>query len=345
MSFITRMNQLIIGLALCLNSVIADNLNIILGEPNTKNFPEICMNIFVHDSEGNEVTNLDSSTVMVFEDTVQNFSAQLKAIEGKDESLAILIAVDASLSMAGEPIDSVKAAINQVLDKVTDGDQVGILSFHDDVEIITEFSKDKGLIRDKIETIKAKGKRTEMHYGIVKGVEMLTSSKDLPSNRVMIVLSDGKDEGAAYSDNDAIQKAKDSGIPVYSIGYHTKAEKKYLRVLERISEKTGGMYNDAPSIKQLSRTYNLVLAQIREQNKLCFVAQVFEADSLEHKIKVSVTMKSGKSGETEFTFRSPASVPNKVEINWVVIVMVVAILIVVSIRINNNNILFIDTSI
>ena len=40
----------------------------------------------------------------------------------------------------------------------------------------------------------------------------------------MIVLSDGKDEGAAYSDNDAIQ-AKDAGIPIYSIGYHTKARK------------------------------------------------------------------------------------------------------------------------
>ena len=318
-----------------IGNIKADDLNIVLGKPNIKNFPEICVNIFVHDKEGNQFSDFDSSTVMVYEDSVQNFSAQLKTSKNENENVAILIAVDASLSMAGEPMDSVKAAIKQVISKVNDGDHVGILSFHDDVEVITNFSQDKKLIEEKTKTIKAKGRRTEMHYGIVKGVEMLSQSSDLPLKRVMIVLSDGKDEGAAYSDDDAIQKAKDAGIPIYSIGYHTKAEKKYLRVLERISEKTGGMYNDAPSIKRISQIYSLVLAQIRDQYKLCFVAQEFKADSMEHKINISISIPSGKSGQASILFRSPSKLPNKIDPQLILIIFVTLILIII--YIGNNN--------
>ena len=331
-----RLKILFFITAFCLNGNIkAGDLNIVLGEANTKNFPEICLNIFVHDKEGNQFADLDSSTFMVFEDSVQNFSAELKKSKNNNENVAILIAVDASLSMAGEPMDSVKAAIRQVVSKVNDGDYVGILSFHDGVDEIIGFSQDKNLIEEKTKTIKAIGRRTEMHYGIVKGVEMLSQASDLPQKRVMIVLSDGKDEGAAYSDDDAIQKAKDAGIPIYSIGYHTKAEKKYLRVLERISEKTGGMYNDAPSIKKISQTYSLVLAQIREEYKLCFVAQVFKADSLEHKINISISSPSGKSGETSLTFRSPAKTPSKIDSKLILIVFVTAILVII--YVSNNN--------
>lgn len=320
-----------------LNNLFAGELELILGDPNTEKFPEVCMTIFVKDSSGSEVTSLDSSMVTVHEDTVQNFSVQMETIGERDERVAILIAVDASRSMAGEPIDSIKAAIKQVLDEINMDDQVAIISFHDDVEIISEFSSDKDSLRAKTDMIKATGEGTELYYGIHEGLELLNEDDGLSANKVLIVLSDGKDEGTAYSDDEAIDKAREFNIPIYTIGYHTKSEKKYLRVLERISEKTGGRYNDAPTTKELSRIYSQVLAQIRQQNKLCFVAQLFGADSLEHTITVSVTTVAGASGNASVTFRSPARVATTMEFNWIIIIVVVLVLIAVSVGINNAN--------
>ena len=44
---------------------------------------------------------------------------------------------------------------------------------------------------------------------------------------------------------------------MYAIGFHSKAEEKYLRVLERISDKTGGLYNDVKAANKLNLIYEL----------------------------------------------------------------------------------------
>jgi hypothetical protein len=145
-----------------------------------------------------------------------------------------------------------------------------------------------------------------MYYGIVSGLKMLNETEGLNETKILIVLSDGKDEGTAYSDDDCIEMANSLGIPIYSIGFHSSAERTYLRVLERISDKTNAHYNDAPTADELKATYNKVLEQIQERTTLCYTSKLFEADSLEHSTSVIVEV-NGRKGESSFTFRSPSA--------------------------------------
>jgi hypothetical protein len=189
-------------------------------------------------------------------------------------------------------------------------------------------------VKTLADSIKAGGD-TELYEGVYKGLDYLYEDKNLPKNKALIVLSDGKDEGTAYSDDEAIEKALEYGIPIFSIGYHTKAEKKYLRVLERMAYKTGGQYNDAPSIKDIDEVYDAVYEQIQAQQSICFTASVFEADSLDHTIHVNIVTEEG-TGNTSLVFQSPSG-KNKKSNNWLAMAAILIILFSVSYYINKRN--------
>ena len=141
---------------------------------------------------------------------------------------------------------------------------------------------------------------------------------------MLIVLADGKDTGTAYTDDDVIEKAKEYGIPIFSIGYHTKEEKNYLRVLERMADKTGGDYNDAPSIKDIDDVYDSVYEQIRHGRPSILNAEIFQADSMEHSIHVFISTEDD-NGDANIVFQAPASI--KADGDWFVMAAILALLI------------------
>ena len=305
------------------------DLTITIGNTDVADFPKICVPISVQDASGNTITGLTKELVSVYEDTVLNSSVEIETLRERGENIAILLAVDASLSMRGEPIDSVKAAIKSLAEHLRDGDKLGIISFHDRIDVISTFINNKDSLVAFSNNIQAIGRITELYYGVDKGLDMLHDASDIPATRILIVLSDGKDEGEAYTFDDCVSKAKRFGIPVYSIGYHTSVGIQYRRILERMSDKTGGIYNDAPTVNELANLYVQTFEQIQERTILCFNANVFIADSLEHTRSVSVA-KDNDSGNANFRFRSPAAIatgPIEAEINWWVLGTIAAVII------------------
>ena len=152
--------------------ILASELDIVVGEANTEKFPEICFTISVKDSAGEKIEDLDTSMVKVFEDSVQNNELIIQTLGESENQVAILIAVDASGSMAGEPIDSIKSAIKSFADQLSENDQVGILAFHDEVEVICPFTTNMATVKTLADSIKAGGD-TELYEGVYKGLDYL----------------------------------------------------------------------------------------------------------------------------------------------------------------------------
>ena len=316
----------------CFTVISAQQLDVVAGQPDFSDFPNICVDITVSDSTGNVVSGITNNMVTLFEDSVQNNSFNISSLRESGGGLSILIAVDASLSMRGEPIDSVKSALRNFINQLSEEDQLSIVAFHDDVEIISDFSSNKDSLLLSVDSINAIGKITELYYGIFSGLKQLSENKNLHDDKVLIVLSDGKDEGTAYSDDDCIEKANQVGIPVYAIGFHSTAEEKYLRVLERISDKTGGLYNDVKAANKLNLIYELVFNQIRGRYNLCFKTVNTSQDSLEHWVTVIIE-KDQLKGQIQFVIKSP----EKDEQNWLIIGGTVVLLIVISLIVTSRN--------
>jgi len=285
---------------------IASELKLSTGLVEMDSFPEVCWEFTLMDSANRLVTDISVENISVFEDSIKNENIKFIEAINRDNNLTYLIAIDASLSMQGDPINSIKSALESFVSKLPNEDYVSIITFHDEVELISEFTQNKDSLIHRIRSIEAKGSITELYYGIVNGLKKINSYNDMSHNKVLIVLSDGKDEGTAYTDVDCIQNGNDLNIPIYSIGFHSMINPKYRRVLERISEKTGGEYIDAKTISDINLVFGKIENQVRGRNNLCVDLNSIYADSLIHELTFTVDIDNNK-GQTKVVFRSPAS--------------------------------------
>lgn len=296
------------------------------GEADTTEFPNICVPITVTDSSGSQVENLTAEMVELYEDTVSNNSTSIETIRESGQNVAVLLAVDASRSMTGEPLDSLKSALMAFTAQLRPGDQAGIIAFHDDVEDISEFTDDKDSLSARMGNIAAKGSRTELYYGISRGLDLINETENLLDRKYLIVFSDGKDEGKAYTFEDCVNKAVEFDVPIYSVGFHTRVGDQYLRILERMSDKSKGEYNDAETTGDLETIYDLIFKHIQDRTVLCFTADHFQADGEEHTVGIKI-LHSGQTVESSFTFVSPeeASLPVSEEESlgnlWVIVII------------------------
>ena len=313
----------IVGLSRLLSG---SDVTVQFGEADTTEFPNICVPITVTDSSGSPVEDLTAEMVELYEDTVSNNSISIETIRESGQNVAVLLAVDASRSMTGEPLDSLKSALMAFTAQLRPGDQAGIIAFHDAVEVISVFTDDKDTLSARMGNIAAKGSRTELYYGISKGLDLINETENLPDRKYLIVFSDGKDEGEAYTFEDCVNKAVEFDVPIYSVGFHTRVGAQYLRILERMSDKSKGEYNDAETTGDLGAIYNLIFEHIQDRAVLCFTADYFKADGEEHSVGVKI-IHSGQTVESNFTFVSPegTSLPVSEEESlgnlWVIVVI------------------------
>ncbi len=259
-----------------------------VGTPDLTNFPKIDISFDVLDSNQNKIQNITTKNIDVFEDSILNQSVELNRFKESNKNISLLLAVDGSRSMRTS-IDTVRSAIRFFINQIGEDDRISILTFGKSIKTITPFSSEKTLHLDNIDSIKADDLTTELYYGVFSGLKFLEEETS-ENKKILVVLSDGKDEGTAYSDDDCIEFANSLNIPIYTIGFKGTAEEKYLRILERMSDKTNGIYNLTPSPLEINNTFNNLFDQIQERTILSFNSKIFKPDSSTHTINIKTTI-------------------------------------------------------
>lgn len=130
-------------------------------------------------------------------------------------SLEVIIAIDASGSMA-PAIDAAKAAANDFVASMPRNVPIGLETFADDVTVSTLPTTDRALITDEIGAI-ATGGDTALYDVVVSASQHFTPTVE---HRVLVILSDGKDEGSAATLVQAMSAVQ--GISVEAISLTTK---------------------------------------------------------------------------------------------------------------------------
>jgi hypothetical protein len=163
--------------------------------------------------------------------------------------LLVIFVVDVSGTMSGPPIAEARNAIRLFAQKMGPNDQLAIVSFSDQVEVVRQISKPTDLEPD-LNRLHAVGRTTELYRALIKALE-LTRVPNLPERKIVLALSDGKDEGRAYSIDDVIRQAQSDGAPIYSVGLGFRFTT-YLKQLERISLMTSGIHAEALGLADIS---------------------------------------------------------------------------------------------
>lgn len=267
--------------------VVRAEYNVKINQVDTSGFPEIKAYISVVDDGNKPVKGLFENNFSITEDGVPgptDFSVQSMLLSG--EPIAVVLAIDTSGSMRGKAMDNARAAALKFVEGLGENDLAAVIDFNDREHIISEFTSDKGSLSRAIEGLDVAGTKTALYDAVYKALEM-SSRPGLPFRKVVIVLSDGKDEGSALTIDDGIKKAQLSSIPVYTIGLGPNVDS---QPLTRVSRLTGGNSLFVPTSTDLVALYDAISEQLKNQYILTYVTTAIAGDGQQHNMGLSVTI-------------------------------------------------------
>ncbi|MBA2543373.1 MAG: VWA domain-containing protein [Deltaproteobacteria bacterium] len=138
--------------------------------------------------------------------------------------LSLVVVIDRSGSMAGDPLRDAKAAAGRLIEQLGSGDAFAIVTYSSTDETVmgmtraTEVSKRRAL--DAIETIMEEG-GTCISCGLQRGTRELAASPIAGGLRRMVLISDGQANEGIYDRGELAQLASDTaqgGVSITSVG-------------------------------------------------------------------------------------------------------------------------------
>ena len=178
--------------------------------------------------------------------------AQVTPFDASGEGVAYIFLVDISKSIGVAQFAQIRQAIDDWIDCLKSADQMAIFTFGDQYKQLMGFRSDKAELKRVMQTVRPTDRQTKLYLALNSAVNLSRRNDPaLPRRRVIVILSDGKDEGSGITAEDVRELIQQSHVPIYAIGYSRLAvaeREKYLEVLNRFATLSGGIYAGAESL-------------------------------------------------------------------------------------------------
>ena len=201
----------------------------------------------VTDKNGRYRADLKQSDFTVYEDGAKQELAYFNTGDRVPISLGIIF--DTSGSME-DKIEGVRDAVEHFVKNVSPNDEIFLIQFSDDADIVQDFTDDKKRILRAVESLEPKGS-TALYDAITLGLQKVKQGKN--KKRALLLLTDGNDTASAIDLQTALSLAKSSEVIIYALGIgHGKESNVHLgiqsqipdtvdmRVLRSFADTTGG---------------------------------------------------------------------------------------------------------
>ncbi len=237
-------------------------------------------NASVTDRQGRAIGGMKEIDFTVFENGVER---RVTNVSPSTEPFNLVLLLDVSGSVE-ERIDFIRKAARDFLNTASPQDRIAIISFRDDIQIISDFSTDRRLLSRKLDEIDAGG-ATALYDAL--GYVMADTLKKLRGERTaIVVLSDGDDNKSFVPFPAILEAVAESGALIYPLYVPSglipessvpKAEttidplrSRYLTLTTRAHEEgqklaavSGGVYYPIRHLGELQRAYDDVVMQLR----------------------------------------------------------------------------------
>jgi Ca-activated chloride channel family protein len=232
---------------------------------------EVRLNASVFDSSGHSVQTLDKDAFHVYEDGVPQTIASFRH-EDLPVSLGILIDSSGSMYDKRQAVDEASLDLVKLSNPA---DEAFVVDFSWEAFIDQDFTSDIGKLQQGLSYIKSSG-GTAIYDALVASADYLSKNAKHPK-QVLLVITDGEDNASSATLDQAIRRIQDFDGPViYCIGLlfgddTTKSESRHARrVLETLSEETGGQAYFPKSVKEVDAITKEVANDIRTQYTIAY---------------------------------------------------------------------------
>ncbi len=237
-------------------------------------------NASVTDRNGRAIGGLRESDFAVYEEGVER---RVTNVVPAQEPFNLVLLLDVSGSVQ-ERIDFIRKAARDFLHTASPQDRIAIISFRDDIQVISNFSTDRRMLSKQLDDIDAGG-ATALYDAV--GYVLAETVKPLRGERTaVVILSDGDDNKSFVPFNAILEATIESGALIYPLyvpsglipeGSVPRPEitidplrTRYLTLTTRADEEgrklaaaSGGVYFPIRHIGELQRAYDDVVQQLR----------------------------------------------------------------------------------
>ncbi len=167
-----------------------------------------------------------------------------------DAPRSVLLAIDVSGSMEGAPISSASQAAASLIQKLADGDSVGVLTFSNAPAVLVPPTSDHALSLGVLPGLAAFGD-TALHDAVLLGLQTVQSTDaDQP---VLVLLSDGEESGVSSATQaEVLNAVSASGVEVFTFALGATADVEFLRL---VADASGGTAYEVPDETSLSALF------------------------------------------------------------------------------------------
>jgi len=166
----------------------------------------------VTDPRGRYVSNLRRDDFTVYEDGVRQALAYFSSGDRLPVSLGILF--DTSGSMV-DKIEGVRDAVEHFVTSVSPGDEIFLVRFSDDAEIVQDFTDDRRRILRAVENLEPQGS-TALYDALVLGLQRVAEGRH--RKRALLLLTDGNDTSSSTKFDAVVALARRSEVLIYALG-------------------------------------------------------------------------------------------------------------------------------
>ena len=220
----------------------------------------------------------------VLEDGV---AQQVESFHEAVAPVSVMLALDASGSMT-RVVPAVQEAAHTFVDALKPDDPLGILVFADRAEVVHDLTPARWVSHRAIQGYAVTG-GTALNDALV---ECMTRLQSVPGRRVVVVMTDGRDENAASTGpgsertwQDVLALARASGVTVYAIGLGTRMDGERLEALAAL---TGGEAYFTPDLTELGRQYQRVVDELHRRYVLAYTSTNAQRNGAWRKVDVRV---------------------------------------------------------
>lgn len=208
-----------------------------------------------------EYLNVSAEDLEVLEDGVPQ---QVDTFHESTQPVSIVLALDSSGSMRKREAEVIASA-RAFTAALRPEDKLAVLLFSDGVSFTHDLSTNRDATREAIDEYKTSG-GTALYDAVA---EALTRLKQTEGRRVVVVMTDGRDEdnpgtgpGSLRRLPEVLELLKDSGATVFSIGIGTKVD---ATVLHQFADLSGGRALLPQDVSQLGEEFDRVVEDLRRR--------------------------------------------------------------------------------
>lgn len=165
--------------------------------------------------EVRNVPLVDESLLTVIENGDPVQAIEITRVSDSSVAVGIVLTIDVSGSMAGEPIEAAKDAARSFVQQKRDQDFIAIVAFSDAVEIRSGFTRSESTLLGRIDELQVGG-ATALYDAVVTSASLYSGDAQR-LQRNMIILTDGSDTDSVATLEEAAAAVEDGAIRTFAV--------------------------------------------------------------------------------------------------------------------------------